>query len=343
MKKIMKNGLALVLLTALLLSMTACGQNQQTASTAATPPEVAASGADRFADFPTRTITIYNSSSAGSPADVMARELARSLEDITGQVVNVVNATGGGGGVMFGSVFRNPTDCYTWGSFTAAQIASLQAGLVDDFPIENFDFVANIQTDTFAFAVQADSPWETLEDLIEYARGANGGLLMGGQGTGSGMHLCALQLGKDGEFDFVWIPFDGGAESVVNLLGGHVDVIMSTSSTVRDYVAAGMMRKLAITGDGRLSTTPDVPTFAELGFPDVAFSQYRGVFVQTGTDPDLVVRISELIREATLSDTFLAYMALVHMDDTYMDNVEFTEFVLDDFARIGRMAEDLLN
>jgi tripartite-type tricarboxylate transporter receptor subunit TctC len=294
-----------------------------------------------FADFPTGTVTIYNSSTAGSPADVMARELARALENIHGVPFNVVNATGGGGGVMFGSVMRNPTDGYTWGSFTAAQIASLQAGLDRDFPIEMFDFVSNIQTDTFSIAVQYGAPWQTLEDLIEYAQA--GTLQFGGQGTGSGMHLCALQLGHDGGFEFIWLPYDGGADSVRNLLGGHAQAIMTTPTTVRDYVEAGQIRMLAVTGDARLSAFPNVPIFSELGFPDVALTQYRGVFVQTGTDPELVVRISEMIREATLADTFVEYMNFVNMDDTFMDNVTFTEFVHEDFIRIGEMADRLLN
>ena len=309
-------------------------QNQET------PPSGDASA---FADFPTGPITIYNSSTAGSPADVMARELARSIEDIYNVPVTVNNAPGGGGGVLFGSVARSAADGYTWGSFTAAQIASLQAGLSNDFPIDTFQFVANIQTDVHAIAVQADAPWETLEDLIEDIQSRGSALQMGGQGTGSGMHLNALQFVQDADLDFVWIPFDGGAVTVTNLLGGHIEAGLTTPTTVREYVEAGMIRMLAVTGDSRLSTAPDVPTFEELGFPNVALTQYRGVYVDSRVDMDLVARISEIIREATLSDTFMAYMDLVGMDDTFMPYYEFHPYVLADLDRVGVMAEGLLD
>ena len=293
-------------------------------------------------DFPTRAITIYNSSTAGSPADVMARELARSIEELRGVPVTVHNATGGGGGVMFGSVFGTPSDGYTWGSFTAAQIASLQAGLDEDFPVDTFQFVANIQTDVHTLAVAYDAPWQTLEELLDYMRGRATPMLWGGQGTGSGMHLNALQLARDADVEFNWIPFDGGAVTVTQLLGGHVAVGITTPTTVAPYVEAEMLRMLAITGPGRLSANPEVPTFAELGFGNVALTQYRGVFVQADVDMAIVAAISDLIREATLTESFVTYMNLVNMDDAFMPYTQFHPYVLADLHRVGEMVDGLM-
>ena len=291
-------------------------------------------------DFPTREITIYNSSAAGSPADIMARQLALSVEEITGQRVTVVNATGGGGGVMFGSVMGQPTDGYTWGSFTAGQIITLQAGLYRDFPMENFTWVSNIQVDHFGLFLSTDSPWNNLDEMVAWAQENPGQLQMGGQGTGSGQHLSALQLAYELDFDFVWVPFDGIGEIASALLGGHVQVISGGPGALRPYVEAGQAIMLNSTGVNR--PFPDTPTNDELGIYQ-PFTQYRGIFVQTGVDPQIVRAISNLVREATLSDSFVEYMNSIYMEDAFMDYTEYPAFVMADFAYLASAMENLLN
>lgn len=339
--------------------LTACADNTPppapapTPAPAATPapetpaPDTTAQDTDRPAeptwdrDFPNRAITIYNSSAAGSPADVMARELGRSIEYLTNQPVNIVNRPGGGGGVMFGSVLGSPADGYNWGSFTAAQIASLPGNLENQFPIENFVWVANIQKDAHGFGVHAESPFQTLEDLVEYARENPGRLRIGGQGTGSAHHLVALQLQRYADIDFVWVPFDGGAESLTNLLGRHVDAIVSSPTTQSESVDAGLVRMLAVTGTRNLPHRPDVPTFEQRGF-EILETQYRGIFVPRGVDEATIQDINDLVRAATLTYTFQDYLARINMVDEFMHHEDFFQFVLDDIEHVRALARDLL-
>ena len=329
----------------LMLVLVACDSSPAPAPAAPATPEAPAGDAPDTADanvevdFPTRAITIYNSSAAGSPADIMARELARAVEGLTGQSVNVVNATGGGGGVMFGSVMGQPTDGYTWGSFTAGQIITLQAGLYRDFPMENFTWVSNIQVDHFGLFLSTDSPWSNLDEMVAWAQENPGQLQMGGQGTGSGQHLSALQLAYELDFDFVWVPFDGIGEIAAALLGGHVQVISGGPGALRPYVEAGQAIMLNSTGVNR--PFPDTPTNDELGIYQ-PFTQYRGVFVQTGVDPAIVRAINDLIREATLTDSFVSYMNSIYMEDAFIPYTEYPAFVMADFAYLESAMENLL-
>ena len=347
MKKSSIRILSLVLCAALAMSLAACSSSATASSSAAESSSTLASSSDAVSseasevEYPTQAIQIFNSSSAGSPADVMAREIAMAMEQITGQTVTVVNKTGGSGGVMFAAVLAEENDGYTIGTITASQIAALQAGLNEEFPIESFEFVANTQVDPYCIAVKADSPFETLEDLIAYAVENPGQLQIGGQGTGSALHLTALQLGRDAGFTFTWLPYEGGSDTVKNLLGDHCQAGMAAPTTVKQYVDAGQLRVLAITGDKPVDSMPEVPTFTSLGY-DLMLTQYRGFFVKAGIDPAIKQAISDLIDQAAHTESFEEYMAENALPDGYMDWEEFSEYALADYENVGALTAELI-
>lgn len=291
--------------------------------------------------FPTKPITIYNSSKAGSPTDIMAREVARHAEKHLGQPLNVINKTGGSGGVMFAALLAEPADGHFIGSVTASQIAALQAGLDKEFPFDGFEFIANVQVEPYAMAVKVGGPFTKIEDIVDYAKKNPGKLQIGGQGTGSALHLCALKWAKDAEFTFTWLPYSGGSESVKNLLGDHVQVIMTAPATVRQYVEAGQVKIVAITGDKRLPQSPDVPTFKDAGY-DIALTQYRGFFAKKGLPPEVKAKLADAIRKATQEQGFVEYMTKNDMPDAYMGPEEFTKYARTDYEAIGTLAKELL-
>ena len=347
MKKFTTRTLSLLLCVALALAMTACSSAPASSAPASSAPASAtesnqpASSEEPKVEYPTKAIQIFNSSSAGSPADVMSREIAMALEKITGQTVTVVNKTGGSGGVMFAAVTAEKNDGYTIGTITASQIAVLQTGLNKEFPIESFEFVGNTQIDPYCIFVKEDSPFKTLEDLIKYSKENDGKLQLGGQGTGSALHLTALQLGRDAGFTFTWLPSEGGAETVKNVLGDHFQAGMAAPTTVKQYVEAGQLRVLAITGDKSVDSMPEVPTFKSLGY-DLMLTQYRGFFVKAGIDPAIKQAISDLIGEACQSESFKAYMAENNLPDGYMNWQDFSDYALADYENVGKLTAELI-
>lgn len=291
--------------------------------------------------FPTKPITILVASSAGSPTDIMAREVAYQLEKILGQPATVANKTGGGGAVMFAALTSAPADGYTIAAVTASQIAALQAGLSRDFPFDGFEFIANIQLEPFAMAVKVGGPFNNLKDILEYAKANPGKLQIGGQGTGSALHLCALKLARDAGFTFTWLPYEGGIDSIKNLLGGHVPVIMTAPATARQFVEAGQIKIVAITGEKRMPRAPDIPTFKELGY-DIPLTQYRGFFTRSGMPAEIKAKFADSIRRATLEPRFVEYMTKNNMDDGFMPPDEFANFARADFEAVGKLARELL-
>ncbi len=350
MKRSTVRILSLVLCLALAFAMTACNSAPASSAPASSDPapassdtpasEPASSEAPKV-DYPTKPIQIFNSSSAGSPADVMSRELAMALEEITGQTVTVVNKTGGSGGVMFAAVTAEKNDGYTIGTITASQIAALQAGLNKEFPIESFEFVGNTQIDPYCIFVKADSQFQTLEDLVKWSAENPGKLQLGGQGTGSALHLTALQLGRDAGFTFTWLPSEGGADTVKNVLGDHFQAGMAAPTTVKQYVEAGQLKVLAITGDKPVDSMPEVPTFQSLGY-ELMLTQYRGFFVKAGIDPAIKQAISDLIDQAAHSDSFKEYMAENDLPDGYMNWEDFQAYAMADYENVGKLTAELI-
>ena len=289
-----------------------------------------------------RTIRILNASVAGSPNDLLARALGRALEELhPGSTFNTVNT--GSGGLMFASMVGAPPDGGTIASMNSAQIASLHSGLGADFPFTSFEFIANTQIDPFTVAVQAEAPFQTLEEMIAYAK-ANPGFTIGGTGTGTMNHLLMLKLSQLAGFSFTWLPYGGGAEAVTNLLGGHVNAILTTPTSAQPFEEAGTMRMLAITGHNRLRSEmfSHIPTFIELGFY-LPQTQYRGFMTRAGTDPALMQRMSDAIREATLTESFVAFMNQINMEDAFMDTAEFTQLVTGDYISVGLMLNELMD
>jgi putative tricarboxylic transport membrane protein len=292
--------------------------------------------------FPTKPITILNSSAAGSPTDVLAREVARQAEKTLGQSMVVENATGGGGGVMMAKLLKEPADGYTIAGITAAQVAALQSELKKDFKFEDFEFLVNVQNEPYAIAVNSDSPYKSIKEMMDFAKANPGKLKVGGQGTGSSLHLIMLQLADATGSKITWVPFAGGSESVTNLLGKNVDVISTAPATVNQYIEAGKIRVLAVTGEKRMDSLKDVPTLSELGFKDIQSTQYRGFFAKKGLPADVKSKIVDALTKATKEPTFKEYMAKNKQPDGYMGPDDFAKLAKKDFDQVGQLSSKYL-
>jgi len=297
----------------------------------------AAAGA--VGSFPSKPITVLNSSVAGSPTDVMARQVGQYARKYLGQPMVVVNKPGGGGGVMFAALFAEAADGYTIASLTGAQVAALHAELKKDFSFDNLEFIANVQREPNCLAVKADGPFKTLQDMIDHAK-KNPSLKVGGQGTGSALHLMVMLLAEQSGTKLTWVPFGGGAESVTNLLGGTVPVISTSPATVNQYVEAKQMRILAITGDKRMDHLKEVPTFKELGY-DIVMLQYRGFAAKKGIPQEAKAKLADAIGKAVAEPGFKEFMKKNSQPEGFLGPEEFTAMAREDFELMGRLMQRL--
>jgi tripartite-type tricarboxylate transporter receptor subunit TctC len=279
--------------------------------------------------YPSKPITIISHTAAGSPTDLMARQLGKAAEPFLGQPVVVENKPGGSGAMQVAALLSSPADGYTLAAVTPTQIGAWESTLKGKFNIDQFAWITRVEIDPYILVVQAESQWKTLKEFVEYAKKNPNKLRVGGYGSvGSGHNVAFNILAKTAGFQAVWMPYEGTNAAVTALLGGHIDAANSNPGQVTQQVEAGKLRILGVMSEKRLKDLPNVPTYADAGYPvDAGWSQFRGVFGRKGIPQPIQARLSEVFIKAIQSPPFQDYLKKTHQEDGSMDLAAFTEFI----------------
>lgn len=243
------------------------------------------------ADYPEESITYVIPFNPGGESDVTARFQEPILEEILGVSVNVTHRPGGGGAVAW-SEFQNSAepDGYEIIGVNIPHIIGQPIQRSDaGFETDNWDIITFFHSTPNALIVPADSPFETLDDLVEYARENPEAVTLGGSGTYSANHLDMLRFEQEADIDLTYIPFTGTGPLPAALEGGHVAGIFNY--TMLGVQMEDRARVLAVASEERVPALPDAPTFKEQGY-DIVGGAYRGVAAPKGT-PDEVISVLE--------------------------------------------------
>lgn len=257
---------------------------------------VAATGADADS-YPTRTIKLLCWTSPGSPLDVMMRQLGKQLAAIFHRTVVVENRAGGSGAAAMTALMSQPADGYTILSTTSSMSFTMAMGRIAFTP-DNFAVLPAIQAEPSAVAVRSDSRFQTLRQLVEYLRDHPGQLNVGGFSSAGFHQFVFYRLQQAGGFRSSWIPFKGGQEAGLALLGGHIDAAVITPSSALAQIENGDIRLLGISSAQRNEYFPEIPTFKEQGF-DVVETIWRGIMVKAGTPRSVIDVLTSAVARIT--------------------------------------------
>lgn len=251
-----------------------------------------------FAQFPDRDITYVIAFNAGGESDITARLQQPYLEELLGVNVNIVNRPGGGGAVAWSEIQRSTKpDGYTVVGVNLPHIATQPMERTDTgFETDNFELIMWFQFTPNALLVRKESPFQTLDELIAYAKENPGSVTLGGSGSNTANHIAVLQLEQLAGIDLTYVPFTGTGPTVPALLGGHVTALMSYSPMA--VLQQDQVRTLAIASAERVSFLPDAPTFVEQGI-DIVSGAHRGVAAPPGTPEDVVAALADAFEEAS--------------------------------------------
>lgn len=241
-------------------------------------------------DYPTRPITYSIAFPPGGQSDLEARRQQPYLEQMLGVKVIIQYKPGGGGSVCWADLVQQKPDGYFITGINIPHII-LQPIVRGDagYKTEQLTPIAIFQTTALGLAVMKDSPFQTLQDLIDYAKKTPGAVTVGGSGTWSGPDLAFQQFCKLAGIKMTWVPYTGAAPSVAGFLGRHVTATMGNSNDLVQH--KDKIRVLAIGTKERFKQFPDTPTFLELGFKMTATVD-RGVAGPPGF-PDYAVKVLE--------------------------------------------------
>lgn len=289
----------------------------------------ASSPAEAQDKFPIKPITLITHTKPGSPTDVMVRQLGKAAEPILGQSVVVVNKPGGSGATQMASLRSAAPDGHTLAACTPTQVGAMRGPLKGKFTVQDFSWLCRVEIDPYIIIIRTDKPWKTLKEFVEFGRQNPGKLKVGGYGAvGSGHNIAFNILAKAAGFQAIWTPYEGTNDAVTAVLGGHVDAANSNPGQVMQFVEAQKLRVLGVMGEKRLPGLPDVPTYAQAGFPvEKGWDQFRGVFGRKEIPEPIQDKISQVFLQAAHTPAFVDYLKKTQMVDGSMDRKAFTAFI----------------
>lgn len=311
MRKFKLLGLCLLVLLLSMALVVGCGgtedegkapeEQKEEAPKEETPKEVVVDP-----NYPSSPITYLLPFDPGGQSDIEARRQQPLLEEILGTSIVVTYKAGGGGAVGWSELVNHEPDGYYMAGINIPHII-LQPASRDNagYTTEQIEPVAYFQATPIGLAVQKDSPFDTLEEFIAYAKEHPGAITVGGSGTYSGHHIANIQFEALSETTLTYVPFTGAAPQNQAFLGGHVAAIWGNSDSLVQYLDS--MKILAIGSMERFEALPDVPTFRELGF-DMIPSIDRGVGVPPGTPEEYKRKLSDAFMEIANDETIRAQM-----------------------------------
>ena len=265
-------------------------------------------GGNQFPD-PEKTITLIVPQGAGGGTDTQARQLVEAMKAVSGNNnIIVENVTGGSTGTGTNQVIDSEADGYTLLMYGTYVICGTMTGYTDGF--EKLDFITGLSMEPFVLAVQTDSPYETLDDLIQAAKADSGTITLGNAGATATTGVVAYGLNNALESPFNVVSFNGGAELIPAVLGGHCVAGIFSQSEVLANIDG--LRPLVFFGEGHsvLSALKDVPNLADSGYGDLTVPGgcFRGICAPKGTPEEVKNYLADTLEKAYNSDSFQTWL-----------------------------------
>jgi tripartite-type tricarboxylate transporter receptor subunit TctC len=255
---------------------------------------VAAPLAAQAQAYPTKPITIVVPFSAGGTTDILARVVGEALKNELGQPVVIDNRAGAGGNIGAALAAKANADGYTLFMGTVGTHAinqSLYKKLPYD-PIKDFAPLTRVAMVPNLLVAHPSKPYNSVKELIAYARANPGKVNFGSSGSGSSIHLSGELFNTLAKVDMVHVPYKGSAPAVTDLLGGQIDIMFDNMPSAIQHVRAGKLKPLAVTTAKRSPQLPDVPTVAEAGVPGYEATSWFGMFAPAATPAPVVAKLN---------------------------------------------------
>lgn len=279
-------------------------------------------------DFPTHPVKIVVPFPAGGTTDILARQLAASLQQRWGQTVIVDNKGGASGTIFSEQLTRMPADGYTL--MLTATHHVINPGLYKNLKYDtrtDFTPLAMVAAVPNVLVVNPEFPPKSVTELIAYAKANPGKVNFGSSGTGGANHLSGELFKLLAGVDMVHIPYKGAAPALNDLLGGQIPVMFDSVPGVLPHIQAGKLRALAVTSLKRSPALPDVPTMDEAGIKGFEATAWFGLYAPGHMEPKLRDKISNDVLQALQSPQIRADFSSKGAEPGTMTQAEFSAFV----------------
>ena len=258
---------------------------------------VPTAGAQRYPDHPIKLIVPVP---PGGGVDILSRAVGGKMQQSMGVPVVVDNKAGASAAIGTEALAKSPPDGYTimMGYSAHATNPIFSTSLPYDTN-RDFSAIAHVGYIPLILVVNANSPYQSLEDLIAAAKAKPGQLQFASGGAGAGAHLSGELLKSTAGVDIIHVPYKGNAPALNDLLGGQVTMMFDTITTALPHVKSGKLRALAVTSPKRSTLAPELPTMIEAGLPGFDISAWYVMFAPANLPKDVMQRLNAEVNKAT--------------------------------------------
>ena len=291
-------------------------------------------------DYPTRPVTLIIPWPAGGATDIAMRAIAEAASKHLGQPIVIENKAGGSGTVGPATMAASAKpDGYT---ISQAPITLFRLPLMQQTTWDaekDFTYIVHLTGYTFGVTANADSPFKTWQDVVDYAKANPGKVTYATPGAATSLHIGMEQIAAKASIKLTQVPFKGNAESNAAVLGKHT-MLQADGTGWRPLVDSGKLRLLMIWTAQRSKNWPDVPTMKELGYPFVFDSPF-GIAGPKGMDPKVVAVLHDAFKKAIEEPSLIETLAKYDMVANYKSTKDYRAFVTEVIESERKVVESL--
>ena len=295
----------------------------------ATPLPVAAQS-----EWPDKPVKLMVPFSPGGSTDTLGRMIGRHLGDVFKQPFVIENKAGAGGMIGSQLVAKSAADGYSLVISGIASHVIAPAGSPQTFdPMRDFTHIAMLGGPPIVLVVNAAVPVHDLKGFIAHVNADPKGLNWGSSGQGTHAHLIGEMFRAEAKLNMVHISYKGGGQAVLDLLGNQIPAGFMTLQSANSHILSGRLRALATTAAKRLPEHPNLPTFAELGYPSLVARTWFGLSGPAGMPKAVVDRINAEVRRGLQTPAIRQQLALESIESDDFDAATFTQYVKSEIER----------
>ena len=250
--------------------------------------------------YPTKPINFIVPYGAGGSADSRSRQIAQKMSVLLKQPIVVDNKPGAGGNIGTEAIVRAAPDGYTigMGNFAPMSVNKTLFGNLRYDPETDLTPIILIEKGPLVLVVNPNSPFKTVQDIVAAAKAKPGVLTFSSGGIGGSHQLSAELFELNAGIQMIHVPYKSGSAALTDLMGGNVDLMFDQMYSAVPSIQAGKIRPLAITSKKRSPLLPNVPSFAELGYPKVEVLNWQGLIAPKGTPKAIIDKLNAAANEA---------------------------------------------
>ena len=291
--------------------------------------------------YPTKPIRLIAPFPPGGSSDILARILGQKLTEAWGQRIVVDNRPGAGGSIGTGIAATTTADGYTWVVGSVAPIVLNPLFYKTPYQsLRDLTPVSIIASAPQLIVVKSSLPVKSIKDLIALAKSKPGALNFGSSGSGTLPQLGGLMFNTITGEKITEIPYKGQAPALLDLLGGHVQVVFADMPVALPYVKSGAFRAIAVAGSKPFPLTPGIPTAIEAGLPGFVLDNWWGLLTPKGVPQKIIDKLNaEIVKSLKQPDVIERYTAL-GIESVTSTPQEFTNIIKSDLTKYLKVVKD---